>query len=215
MNERQLQEKIIQIGNDLIAQGLTEGTGGNISGRLPGADWIYISPSGIPYAEIKPEDLVKIDLKGEIIGGTRKPSIEYNLHLKVFQNRPEVNGVIHTHSTYASAWATLHREIPPILDSMVASFGGPLRVAKYATMGSMELAENVNEILKMDNGALLANHGAIAVGTDLDQAMRRCHLIEKVSQIMLFASCAGTPVAISEENIKKALAFLRANYGQK
>lgn len=215
MDEKQLQEKIIQIGNDLIAQGLTEGTGGNISGRLPGMDWFYMSPSGIPYADIKPEDLVKINIKGEIIGGTRKPSIEHNLHLKVFQNREDVNAVVHTHSTFASAMATLRKDIPPILDSMVATFGGPLRVADYAIMGSMELAENVSKVLKTDNGALVANHGAIAIGETFDQAMGRCHLIEKISQIMLLANGAGTPVAISEENIEKALKFLKNNYGQK
>ena len=214
MNQEQLQREIIKIGNDLIKKGLTSGTGGNISGRLPGEDWFYISPSGIPYADIKAEDLVKISLNGEIIGGKRKPSIEYNMHLKIFQQRDDVYAVVHTHSFYAKAVAAVRRDIPPILDIIAIKFGGPIEVTEYARPGSLKLAENTSQKLQHKNGVLVANHGAIGVGQDFEQAMEYCDLIEESAKLVLFAKMLGNPVPLTREEIEDNLDFFCNNYGQ-
>lgn len=215
MDELELKGQIIEVGLTLINTGLVEGTGGNISARLPGAQWFYITPSGMPYHEIEPDDLVKVDLQGKIIEGKRKPSIEKDLHLGIYQEREEINGVVHTHSLYSSAVAACRRNIPPFLDSIVAAFGGPIEVADYARPGSRELAENARSKLAVKNGVLLANHGAIGIGCTLAKALETAQLIEKAAKTFIFASVLGGPIPLSSAEIADELNFLAKNYGQK
>ncbi|HHU82472.1 MAG TPA: class II aldolase/adducin family protein [Firmicutes bacterium] len=214
MKEKELREIIVEIGNQLLERRLTSGTGGNVSGRLEGQDWFLITPSGIPYPEITPEDLVRLDLNGKQVGGTYKPSIEKNMHLKIFQQRDDINIIIHTHSLYAQAVACTRKAIPPILDAVAIMFGGPIAVAEYARPGSPELAENVAAKLVKENGCLIANHGAIAAGKDYAEAMEYCELIESAAQVFLFSQIIGNPVALTPEEIKANLDFFNSQYGQ-
>lgn len=215
MNEKELKEMIIEIGNLLVEEELTSGTGGNISGRLPGADWFYITPSGIPYSEITNEDFVKINLQGKIIEGNRRPSIEHNMHLKIFQNRDDINAVVHTHSFYAKTVAVVRKDIPPIMDIIALMFGGPIEVTKYGRPGSIKLAENVSEKLRVKNGVIIANHGAIGIGKDFKQALKYCNIIEEASKVFLFANILGNPIPLTEEEIQEDLEFFKNHYGQK
>lgn len=214
MKEKELREMIVKIGNQLIELGLTSGTSGNVSGRLEGRDWFLITPSGIPYPEIAPEDLVGIDLSGKQISGRYKPSIEKNMHLKVFQHRDDINVIIHTHSLYAQAAACTRKDIPPILDTVAIMFGGPIEVTEYARPGSAELADNVAVKLVKKNGCLIANHGAIAVGKDYDEAMEYCELIENSAQVLIFSQVIGVPVPLTTEEVEANLDFFRTQYGQ-
>lgn len=214
MSKEELQQMIINIGNQIIEMGLTSGTEGNVSGRLEHQDWFFVTPSGIPYAEVSPEDLVGINLRGERISGNKKPSIEHNMHLKVFQQRSDVNVIIHTHSLYAQSVACVRKSIPPLSDTIAIMFGGAIEVAKYARPGSLELAQHVADKLTTKNACLIANHGAIAVGKDYEEAMEYCLLVERAAKIMIFSSIVGTPVPLTDEQINENLSFFSSQYGQ-
>jgi len=214
MNEKKLKKMIINIGNKLIEMGFISGTEGNISGRLESQDWFFITPSGIAYSQTKPEDLLGIDLKGNKISGDKKASIEYNMHLKIFQKRKDVNVIIHTHSFYAKTVACVRKNIPPLLDNIAIMFGGPIEVAEYARPGSLKLAENVADKLTNKNATLIANHGAIAVGKDFEEAMEYCNLIEDAAKVMIFANIIGKPVPLTNKQIEEDLNFFNSQYGQ-
>lgn len=214
MNIEKLENKIIETGNILIEEGLTSGTGGNISGKLPDKDWFYISPSGIPYSKIKPKDLVKIKFNGEIIGDKR-PSIEHNLHKKIFEARNNVNAIVHTHSFYAKAVASLRKEIPPLTDSLAITFKGSIEVTEYARSGSIELANNVSKILANKNGVLVANHGAIGVGKNFDEALKHCNMIEEAAKLFIYASSVDDPIPLNEKEVNDVNNFIKKHYGQK
>ncbi len=130
MTKDQIKQEIIRYGNMLIEKGLCTGTGGNISVRLPENNGFMITPSGILYSEIVPDDIVTMDFEGNIIEGSRTPSIERNMHRAIFNARPDVNAIVHTHQNFASAIAATRQDFPPILDAFVAVFGGGLKCAK-------------------------------------------------------------------------------------
>lgn len=209
-----LKKEIIKYGNLLIAKGLVTGTGGNISARLD-QDLMIVTPSGMPYDQLLPDDLVIIDLEGNIVEGKRKPSIEVNMHRSILLARPDVNAVIHTHSVYATAIAATRQDFPPVIDTMAIVFGGGIKTAEYAGVGTKELAENVVAALGNKPAALLANHGAVGVGTSLAGAFDVCELLEASAKSYIYASIIGKPVVLTEELIKREQEDMAIRYGQK
>jgi len=210
-----LKQEIIEAGKKLIRTGLVTGTGGNISARLPGDDKFLITPSGMDYEALVPDDIVLADLDAKVLEGSRKPSIETSLHAGIYRNRPDVNAVVHTHSLYASAVAATRNSIPPILDSMVSSIGGSVDCAEYGIPGSPELATATAAALGSKNGALMANHGAVGVGPDMAKAYARAELVERAAITYICACAIGQPVALDMETMNREKAFLASSYGQK
>lgn len=208
-----LKQEIIKYGNLLLAKGLVTGTGGNISVRTP-AGTILITPSGIPYEEITPEDIPEMDLEGNIISGTRIPSIEKNMHRAIYLARRDVGAIVHTHSIYASAIAATRQDFEPILDAMVAVFGGGIKTAAYACIGTPELARNVVEALGNRPACLIANHGMVGVGKNLKQAFEICEFTEASAMTYIFAKCLGTPVVLPPEVVAREKQDLDRRYGQ-
>lgn len=211
----QFKTEVIRYGNLLIARGLVIGTGGNISVRVPGEDAFLITPSGIPYPDIKAEDLVMLDFEGNKLSGTRNPSIERNLHRLIYVARHDVNAVIHTHAVYVSAIAATRQDFPPILDTFVAVFGGGLKTAKYAGIGTHELAKNAVEALGSRSGVLLANHGAICTGKNLAQAFDNSEFLEASAKTYILAHIVGKPVVLDQETVDTEARHLAEQYGQK
>jgi len=212
---KELAQQIVDYGKRMYKEGLVSGTGGNISVRIPGENAFLISPSGMPYEQITIDDIVMLDMDGKQIAGKRRPSIEKNMHRMILVMRPEFNAVIHTHSIYATAYASLRKSLPVFLDAMSCVFGGPVKCAEYARIGSVELAENVEKAMRRTNVAFLANHGCIGAGKSLQQAYANVELLELCCRIYLAACSAGTPVQISEEDIRLTRAEFTSNYGQK
>ncbi len=210
----QIKKEMIRYGNLLIEKGLVTGTGGNISVRVPGKDAFLITPSGIPYPEIKLEDIVMMDFDGNKLAGERNPSIERNMHRSIFIARPDVNAIIHTHAIYASAIAATRQDFPAILDAFVAVFGGGLKTAKYASIGTEDLAKNVVEALGPRNGVLLANHGALCTGANLAQAFDNNEFLEASAMTYIFSHLVGKPVVLDQETIDKEAKDLSVRYGQ-
>jgi len=189
-----LREELVWAGNELLRRGLTVHTAGNISVRTEDNRGFYIKPSSLPYPDIQPEDLVMIDWQSKIVSGTRPPSIEHNLHRLIYLARPDVSAVVHTHSPHATTVAAsrLRSAIPPVLGEVWGYLGGPIELAEYAPAGTQELAENAVRCLGKDrHGILLKNHGAVAVGHNLSQALDFAEIIEKSAESLIMVQLLG------------------------
>lgn len=186
-------EELVWAGNELLRRGLTVYTAGNVSVRAEDGRGFYIKPSSTPYPDITPENLVLMDWEGNVIQGG-KPSIEHNLHRLVYLARPDIQAVVHTHSQYATILASsvLRQGIPAFLGEVAHYIGGPIDLAAYAPPGTLELAQNVVQCLGAHkHGVLLKNHGALAVGKNLPQALDFAELIERSAQSVIFAHLLG------------------------
>lgn len=206
-------EQIVEYGKKLITSKLTRGTGGNLSIFDREKGLMAISPSGIDYFEIKPEDVVVININGELVEGDKKPSSELDLHRIFYQRRNDIDAMIHTHTMYATTIACLNWELPPV-HYMVALAGLNVRCAKYATFGTKELAENAFEAMKDRKAVLLANHGLLAGAKDLLNALNITEEIEYCAELYYRTKSIGEPVILPDEEMKLMLEKFKT-YGQR
>ncbi|QHC21819.1 class II aldolase/adducin family protein [Streptomyces sp. GS7] len=195
-----------------VADGLVVGTSGNVSVRVK--DLVLVTPSGIPYDRLGPSDTTAVDLDGRQIIGRLRPTSELPLHLAVYRSTP-ATAIVHTHAPHATAVSTLVPELPPI-HYMAAALGGPVRVAPYALYGSDELAAHMLDALRDRTAALLQNHGTVAYGASLDQALERTAQLEWMCRVWLTASSVPgrTPSLLSAAQLDAAGDRLRG-YGQR
>jgi L-fuculose-phosphate aldolase len=206
-------EQIVEYGKKLVTTGLTKGTGGNLSIYNRDKKLIAISPSGIDYFLIKPEDVVILTIDGEKVDGDKTPSSEIEMHRVLYERRTDIDAVIHTHTMYATTLACLNWDLPPV-HYLVAFAGLDVRCAKYATYGTKELAENAFEAMKDRKAVLLANHGLLAGANDLLNAFSITEEIEYCSEIYYRTRSVGEPVILSEEEMKLMIVKFKT-YGQK
>ncbi|MEW5961055.1 MAG: class II aldolase/adducin family protein [Chloroflexota bacterium] len=211
----ELKQAIVDTGRLMIRQGLTVGTWGNVSLRDPGTGLIYISPSGMDYEEIQAEDVVVLNNKIEVVEGQRVPSVERGMHVTIYNARPEVNAVVHTHPLYSTVLGVNRMELPGISEDFVQIVADKIVCSEYALPGTMALAENVVEALGERNAVLLPNHGTLCVGQTMKHALIVCHVVEKTAHIYLMARSVGTPHLISDEDIEAMQYFARNVYGQR
>ena len=196
----ELRERISALGLALEAEGLLSGTAGNISARV--GDRVAITPSGMPYAQIGAADVTVVDLAGAVIEGERRPSSELYLHLGAYLARPDVGAVVHTHSPFATVLAVLHRPLPAVHYAIAALHTDEVPVVEYATYGTEHLADNVCAALPGGTRAvLLANHGAVAFGPDLDAAADAARLLESLAHTYYHACLAGEPVILPADEL--------------
>lgn len=214
MNYTQERQQIIGIGQEIYRQRLVAGTWGNVSCRLGTINHILITPSGMSYESLQPRDLVVLDADGTIVEGNRKPSSESPLHVQIYHKRPEMGAIVHVHSPWASAYAVAHQPIPMLLEESAQILGASVPVASYAHAGSKELADSACEALGKEHKAvLLANHGLVGLGRDLEEALLVCVIAEKTAMIGLMAGALGTVNSLSAEDVKYLhLSF--QDYGQ-
>jgi len=205
--------EIVRFGKKLVSSKLTTGTGGNLSLFNRKEGLIAISPSGIDYLEMRPEDIVLLNIDGEIAEGSRRPSSELNFHTMLYQKRKDINAIIHTHSVYATTIACLNWEIPAV-HYLVGFSGNKVPVAPYATFGTKELADNISKTIGNYNAVLLANHGLITIGVDLSSTFYIAEEIELVAQIYYQSRCIGKPAILSDKEMGKVIKKFKA-YGQK
>ena len=213
--EAALRRALVEAGIELVRSGLNQGTAGNISVRFGNA--MLITPSGIPPHEVVPDEMAEMTLgRAQSVPtwtGPRKPSSEWRLHRDILVHRPEVGAVVHTHSLYATVLATQHRDIPA-LHYMIAAFGGPaIRCTPYAPFGTQALSDLILEHMGARHGVLLGNHGMVAVGRSLDQAMWRAAELESLAKTYVIATLGGgTPVILPDAEIEATVARF-ADYG--
>ncbi|WP_434360108.1 L-fuculose-phosphate aldolase [Parasalinivibrio latis] len=204
MFEKQ-RELIVKYCNKMVSTGLTRGTGGNISIYSREDKLVIISPSGIDYETMTAEDVVVIDLDGNVVEGDNRPSSEYALHTVFYKNRDDINSVVHAHPIYSSTLATLGMEIPSAY-YLNAVCGGPnVRCANYALNGTEELANNVFEAMEERYVVLMANHGLVAGAKDIANAFNKAEEIELSAEIYYKAKLLGTPNIISNEGVQEML----------
>jgi len=215
MDQRMLtREKVVEKGMEMLATNLTVGTWGNISCRVPGEDYIAITPTGMSYDKLVPEDIVIVDLKGKTVNGSRKPSIEVPLHLAIYNAREDIQAIVHTHSAYATAMAAARREIPGAVEDLVQIVGGNVRVNEYALPGTALLGINTVKAMEGRNAVLLANHGMLGAGRSLEEAFRVCQVVEKSAQVTIMAQLMGGVIELSQDDIDGMRNSYLHGYGQ-
>ncbi|MDD4692699.1 L-fuculose-phosphate aldolase [Eubacterium aggregans] len=207
-------QDVVKYCQKLITSGLTKGTGGNISILNREKGLFAISPSGIDYFETEPEDVVVMDLEGNIVDGKRKPSSEHGLHRIFYTDRDDIDAVVHTHSTYATVLATI-REGLPASSYLVAFSGLDVRCGDYASFGTPELATLTFEAMKDRYAAIMANHGLIGGGEDILNAFNIVEEIEQCCKVYVYARSIGTPVILDEAEMEKMIDKFHNSYGQK
>ena len=185
---------------EMYRRGLVGAYSGNTSRRLTGAGddgLLLVTPTHHPYYRLQPEELVVVNLDGEPIApGGMAPSSETRLHLEIYRRRDDVRAIAHTHSIYASVAAVIGRDIPPLIDEMLLTIGGPVKVSRYAFPGTQELAEAAYAALgEQRHAALLRNHGVVGVGPDIWEALEVCDLVERLAQIFVLARNFGPRAA--------------------
>jgi L-fuculose-phosphate aldolase len=204
--------QIVDYGKKMIRSGLTTGSGGNLSILCRDSHLIAIGPSGIDYAEVTSEDVVVVDLNGTVVEGRLNPSSELSFHIALYDSRPDISAVVHTHSVYATTMACMHWEIPAV-HYLVAFSGKKVPLADYATFGSPDLAANVVRGIADYNAVLLANHGLVAVGGNINNAFNVAEEIELVARIYYQTKSLGEPVLVDEKEMETVIRKF-TTYGQ-
>ena len=206
-----LRRRIVATCRRMNALGINQGTSGNVSARVHGG--LLITPSGVPYDMLKPEGIVMLAPDGDV-RGAGKPSSEWRFHVDILAARPDAGAIVHTHSVHATALSCLRRDIPAFHYMVAAAGGDTIRCARYATFGTQALSDHALAALEGRRACLLANHGVIASGRDLDAALALAVEVEALAQQYLLALQAGKPAILSATEMRRVLEKFKS-YGPK
>ncbi|WP_375432018.1 L-ribulose-5-phosphate 4-epimerase [uncultured Friedmanniella sp.] len=202
---------------ELPRNGLVAWTAGNVSARVPGADLLVIKPSGVSYDELTPENMVVCDLEGRLVEGEHAPSSDTAAHAYVYAHLPEVNGVVHTHSTYATAWASRGEPIPCVLTMMADEFGGEIPIGPFALIGDDSIGHGLVATLRAhrSRAVLMQNHGPFTVGASAKAAVKAAVLCEEVARTVHIARQLGEPLPIPHADVDRLYDRYQNAYGQR
>jgi L-ribulose-5-phosphate 4-epimerase len=218
MQLKHLREEVCTLHAELPRYNLVAWTSGNISARDPESGLIVIKPSGIKFDDLTPENMVIVDIDGKVVEADHKPSSDTASHCYIYRHRPEVNGIVHTHSRYATAFAALARPIPCVLTAMADEFGGAIPCAGFALIGGEEIGREVVGALDQCPGpnyaVLLQNHGVFTVGANAEGAVKAAVMTEDNAAIVWTALQIGQPLPIAQEHIDKLHHRYTHVYGQ-
>ena len=210
----ELRAEICRLHAELPRNGLVTWTSGNVSGRDLQTGLVVIKPSGIRYEDLTPENMVVVDLDGKVIEGNHKPSSDTSSHVYVYHHRPEVKGIVHTHSTFATAWAAVGRPIPPVLTAICDEFGGPIPVGSYARIGGDEIGQEIVRSIGESPAILMKNHGVFTIGKTPESAVKAAIMVEDVARTVFYALQLGQLNEISAEEVRRAHRRYLEEYGQ-
>ncbi|MFB8387158.1 L-ribulose-5-phosphate 4-epimerase [Microbacterium sp. NPDC055910] len=213
-------DDVARLHGELVRYGLVVWTGGNISGRVPGADLFVIKPSGVSYDELTADDMILCDLDGLTVPGShgshRSPSSDTAAHAYVYRHMPEVGGVVHTHSTYAVAWAARGEEIPCVITGMADEFGGPIPIGPFAIIGDDSIGRGIVDTLTghRSRAVLMQNHGPFTIGVTARDAVKAAVMCEDAARTVHLAREAGPLIPIPQESIDRLYERYQNVYGQ-
>jgi L-fuculose-phosphate aldolase len=210
-------KQVIEAAQEMARKGLVVGTAGNISLRIKatdGRELLAITPSGRYYDSLKVDDIVVVDFAGQKVEGELKATIETIMHIEVHKARKKMNAVVHAHPPFCSALAVAGMDIPPLIDEQVILIGGEIKVAQYGFPGTPDLAKNVVSALGPRNAVILANHGVLAVGRDMREALTICELAEELAKIYVSALSLGKVNQLPPEVVELEQAFFAATYSE-
>ncbi len=211
-----LRQEVCALHSELTRYELVAWTAGNVSARVPGADVLVIKPSGVSYDDLTPDTMVVTDLDGTVLEGDLAPSSDTAAQAYVYRHMPEVGGVVHTHSTYATAWAARGEPIPCVLTMMADEFGGAIPVGPFALIGDDSIGRGIVETLSGSRSpaVLMQNHGVFAIGKDARAAVKAAVMCEDVARTVHIARQLGEPLTISEDSIDRLFDRYQNVYGQ-
>jgi L-ribulose-5-phosphate 4-epimerase len=210
----QLKEQLVQLHLELPKNDLVRWTGGNVSARHPEMGLVVIKASGIRYEEMRPEHMVVMDLDGNCVEGNYKPSSDVFSHLYIYKHRPDVGGVVHTHSRYATAFAAVGKPIPCVLTAIADEFGGPIPCGGFALIGDEAIGKVVIDSIGKSPAVLLKNHGVFTIGKDATAAVKTAVMTEDVAATVWMALQIGTPDIIPQDEVDKLHTRYTFVYGQ-
>ncbi len=210
-----LREQIWQLHLELPKNDLVKWTGGNVSGRDPETGLVVIKPSGVKYPDLKPEHLIVLDVEGKVVEGDLSPSSDTASHLYIYRQRPDVGGIVHTHSPYATAFAAVGKPIPVYLTAIADEFGGPIPVGGFALIGGEEIGKVVVESIGSSPAVLLKNHGVFTIGKNAEAAVKAAIMTEDVARTVWYALALGTPAVIPADEVAKLHNRYTTVYGQR
>ena len=209
-----LREELWQLHMELPKNNLVTWTGGNVSARDPETGYVVIKPSGVRYEVLRPEHMVILDLDENRIEGDLKASSDTASHLYIYRQRPDVNGVVHTHSPYATAFAALGKPIPVYLTAQADEFGGPIPCGGFALIGGEEIGRIVVESIGDSMAVLLKQHGVFTIGSTAEAAVKAAVMVEDVARTVWYALQIGQPEEIAPEDVAKLHYRYTHIYGQ-
>jgi len=211
-----VRETVARLHGELTRNGLVTWTAGNVSARVPGRDLMVIKPSGVSYDELTPASMVVCDLFGTVVDGEHAPSSDTAAHAYVYRHMPQVGGVVHTHSTYATAWAARGEPIPCVLTMVADEFGGEVPVGPFALIGDDAIGRGIVETLRhsRSRAVLMAGHGPFTIGRDARDAVKAAVMLEDVARTVHIARQLGTTASLPPTDVDALFARYQNVYGQ-
>ncbi|HEY2791765.1 MAG TPA: L-ribulose-5-phosphate 4-epimerase [Micromonosporaceae bacterium] len=212
----QLRRQVAALHAELVRYQLVVWTAGNVSARVPGHDLLVIKPSGVSYDDLTPASMIVCDLDGVVVDGELAPSSDTAAHAYVYRHRPDVGGVVHTHSTYACAWAARGEPVPCVLTAMADEFGAEIPVGPFALIGDDSIGRGIVETLAghRSPAVLMRNHGVFTIGADARAAVKAAVMCEDVARSIHLARQLGEPAPIAPEDIDRLHQRYQHAYGQ-
>jgi L-ribulose-5-phosphate 4-epimerase len=212
-----LREDVARLHGELTRNDLVVWTAGNVSGRVPGADLFVIKPSGVSYDAMSAGSMVVCDLDGNLVEGVQAPSSDTAAHAYVYRHMPEVGGVVHTHSTYATAWCARREPIPCVLTMIADEFGGEIPVGPFALIGDDSIGRGIVETLQgsRSRAVLMGGHGPFTIGSDARAAVKAAVMLEDVARTVHIARQLGQTVPIGQDDVDALFGRYQNLYGQK
>jgi len=216
MKYQDIREELVHLHQELIRWNLVVWTAGNVSARVPGEDLFLIKPSGVSYDELTPESMVVCDLDGRLVEGDYSPSSDTAAHAYVYRHRDDVGGVVHTHSTYACAWAARGEPIPCVLTAMADEFGGEIPIGPFAIIGDDSIGRGIVETLAdhRSPAVLMRNHGPFTIGKDAKAAVKAAVMCEDVARSVHLARQGGPVVPVEQAAVDRLYDRYQNVYGQ-
>lgn len=211
----ELRQQVYELHMELPKYNLVVWTMGNISARDPGSGLVVIKPSGVRYEDMHPEDLVIVDLDANIIEGNLKYSSDTHTHLYVYRHRADVNSIVHTHSTFATAFAAIGKPIPCFLTGMADEFGGEIPVGGFGLIGGIAIGEVLVNSIGKSKAILMQNHGLFTIGKTAKDAVKAAVMAEDAARTSYYTLQLGTPIPISQDNIDSLYDRYNNIYGQR
>jgi L-ribulose-5-phosphate 4-epimerase len=212
-----VRHEVSELHAELVRYNLVAWTAGNVSGRVAGSDLFVIKPSGVDYDRIAPDTMILCDLDGSVVDGDLSPSSDTAAHAYVYREMPEVGGVVHTHSSYATAWAARGEPIPCVLTAMADEFGGPIPVGPFALIGNDDIGRGIVKTLRGSRSpaVLMQNHGVFTIGRSAREAVKAAVMCEDVARTVHLARTLGAPLPIAQADVDRLYQRYQSVYGQR
>jgi L-ribulose-5-phosphate 4-epimerase len=211
----ELRTRVLETANLLSRYGLVWMAGGTVCARDPQTGYVVVTPSGLDYSRLTPEDMIVTDIDMNLIEGKYRPSVALNLWTGFFRFRPELTGLVHTHSPHATAYSVVYESIPVITETQADWFGQPIPVTRYLSVEDPEFPTLPIEVMGDGFAVLLGNHGPITVGKTLEHALERAVTLEEAARTYSIAKTIGTPVILTEKQVQASFDYYHNRYGQK